>query len=87
VPPKSICGRLKSKDSALCSLRYTGSSVEDVPKKKPSKPIDFANLNKMRVKELKKILSNWGEGCRGCSEKRDYIDRINAVKDAHKSEL
>lgn len=34
----------------------------------------------MRVKELKKILSNWGEECKGCVEKQEYVKRIEELK-------
>lgn len=45
--------------------------------------VNEVDLKTLRVKELKKILSGWGELCRGCAEKRDFIDRINAVKHLH----
>ena len=32
-----------------------------------------------RVKELKKILDDWGEMCKGCAEKSDYIRKINEL--------
>jgi len=35
-----------------------------------------ANFKKMKVKELKKILELWGEGCKGCSEKSDFISKV-----------
>ena len=49
------------------------------------KEIDFntVDLKKLRVKELKKILNNWGEDCRGCVEKVEFIDKINTVKIKH----
>lgn len=49
------------------------------------KQIDLNNvdLKKLKVKELKKILSQWGEECRGCAEKSDYISRINDLKPLH----
>ena len=52
------------------------------------KPIDLegVDLNKMRVKDLKKILNTWNEPCMGCAEKRDFIDKINELKPLH-SEL
>lgn len=41
------------------------------------KEIDLSsvNLKKLKVKDLKKILSNWGEdnACKGCAEKSDFI--------------
>ncbi len=47
--------------------------------------IDFKNvdLKKMRVKQLKKILNGWGENCRGCVEKTDYIIKIESVMSRH----
>ena len=49
------------------------------------KEIDWKNVNlkKMRVKELKKILSDWDETCDGCLEKTDYIKRIESLKNKH----
>ena len=49
------------------------------------KQIDWneIDLKKLRVKELKKILMDWGEHCRGCVEKRDFIEKIDQIKGAH----
>ena len=49
------------------------------------KQIDWKNVNlkKMRVKELKKILSDWGEKCSGCIEKSDFIKEIEEKKHKH----
>ena len=41
------------------------------------------DLKKLKVKELKKILSQWGEDCRGCAEKSDFVNRINDLKPLH----
>ena len=42
---------------------------------------DFTKLNKMRVGELKKILSNWGEdnACKGCAEKSDFVKKVKEL--------
>ena len=45
--------------------------------------METVDLKKLRVKELKKILSQWGEDCRGCVEKTEFIDKINTVKFQH----
>lgn len=68
-PPSAICEALKKKDAQICDLAY-------------EKPLDWKNINlkKMRVKELKKILSDWEEGCKGCVEKSDFIKKIESVK-------
>jgi hypothetical protein len=54
------------------------------------KAIDWATVdfNKMRVKELKKILDEWNEQCKGCTEKSEYVKRIEELKPKYvKSEL
>ncbi|XP_064399852.1 mesencephalic astrocyte-derived neurotrophic factor-like [Halichondria panicea] len=72
MPPEKICEKLKGKDGEICDLKY-------------DKEIDFKNvdLKKMRVKQLKKILINWGEDCRGCAEKTDFINKIETVMHQH----
>ena len=37
------------------------------------------NLKKQKVKDLKKILNDWDDNCRGCTEKDDYIRRIEEL--------
>lgn len=46
------------------------------------KVIDFktVDLRKLRVRELKNILSSWDEECDGCLEKTDFISRIEELK-------
>ncbi|KAK2548858.1 Mesencephalic astrocyte-derived neurotrophic factor [Acropora cervicornis] len=74
-PPEKICERLKTRDSQICELQY-------------DKQIDLKNvdLKKLRVKQLKKILSDWDEECVGCLEKSDFIRRVEQLKTEH-SEL
>ncbi|KAI1724895.1 degradation arginine-rich protein for mis-folding domain-containing protein [Ditylenchus destructor] len=73
-PPSKVCLDLKAKDSQICDLKY-------------DKPIDWDSLEleKMKVKQLKELLSKLGDKCKGCTEKSDYIQRINELKP--KSEL
>lgn len=44
------------------------------------------DLKKLKVRDLKKILSNWDEQCEGCLEKSDYIKRIEELKPKHVKE-
>ncbi len=52
------------------------------------KQIDLTNvdLKTLKVKELKKILRDWGEECRGCAEKMDFVNKIQLLMPTH-SEL
>jgi len=77
MPPEKVCEKLRSKDQQICELKY-------------DQAIDWktVDLNKLRVKDLKKILEEWGEQCKGCTEKTDFVARINELKPKHvKSEL
>jgi hypothetical protein len=46
------------------------------------KTIDLktVDLKKLKVRDLKKILSDWDEDCEGCLEKTDFIKRIEELK-------
>ncbi|KAF4533108.1 hypothetical protein B566_EDAN003828 [Ephemera danica] len=69
MPPDKICEKLKKKDAQICDLRY-------------DKTIDLktVDLKKLKVRDLKKILSDWDEDCEGCLEKTDFIKRIEELK-------
>lgn len=43
------------------------------------------DLKKLRVRELKKVLEDWGEACRGCAEKDDFVRRITELLPLHAS--
>ncbi|XP_007574996.1 mesencephalic astrocyte-derived neurotrophic factor [Poecilia latipinna] len=68
VPVDKICEKLKKKDSQICELRY-------------DKQLDLTtvDLKKLKVKDLKKILDEWGESCKGCAEKSDFIRKITEL--------
>ncbi|XP_040611426.1 cerebral dopamine neurotrophic factor isoform X1 [Mesocricetus auratus] len=68
MPTVKICERLKKMDSQICELKY-------------EKKLDLASVDlwKMRVAELKQILQSWGEECRACAEKNDYVNLIKEL--------
>ncbi|KAK7823876.1 hypothetical protein U0070_020547 [Myodes glareolus] len=68
VPVGKICERLKKMDSQICELKY-------------EKRLDLASVDlwKMRVAELKQILHSWGEECKACAEKNDYVNLIKEL--------
>jgi len=72
VPPEKVCEKLKRKDSQICELQY-------------EQKIDLKNTNlkKLRVKQLKKILSDYDEECKGCVEKSDFIKKIEEIMQQH----
>lgn len=68
MPPDKVCMKLKAKDSQICELKY-------------DKTIDLTNVNlkKLKVKDLRKILSDWDEQCKGCAEKSDFVKRVEEL--------
>ncbi|KAL2103021.1 hypothetical protein ACEWY4_002189 [Coilia grayii] len=73
VPPTKICERLQKRDGQICELRYD----------KPVLDWSREALSKMRVLELKRLLSSWGEECRACLEKGEFIDLVQQVAPKH----
>lgn len=74
MPADKICEKLKKKDAQICDLRF-------------EKTIDLktVDLKKLKVRDLRKILSDWDETCEGCIEKTDFIKRIEELKPQHSS--
>jgi len=69
MPADKICEKLNKKDAQICKFRY-------------EKTIDLktVDLKKLKVRDLKKILNDWDDGCDGCIEKSDFIKRIEELK-------
>jgi len=77
MPPLKVCEKLMKKDQQICDLRY-------------EKTIDLktVDLKKLKVRDLKKILSEFDEVCDGCVEKGDFIKKVEVIRDAQlKTEL
>nr|CAG4637404.1 EOG090X0F26 [Ceriodaphnia reticulata]SVE73235.1 EOG090X0F26 [Ceriodaphnia reticulata] len=69
TPVDKVCEKLKKKDNQICDLRYE-KSID----------VKTVDLKKLKVRDLKKILSDWDETCEDCIEKGDFIKRIEVLK-------
>merc|ERR1711871_216230 len=67
APAELACKRLSQKDDAICSL------------KEPRKLDENIDLDKMRVKQLRELMQEFGVDCPNCLEKADMIKRIKAT--------
>ncbi|XP_021378348.1 mesencephalic astrocyte-derived neurotrophic factor homolog [Mizuhopecten yessoensis] len=69
-PAEKICEVLDKKDSQICEVKI-------------KKKINLAevDLKKLRVKQLKEILSDWNrsDACKGCAEKSDFISIVEEL--------
>uniref|UniRef100_A0A8C5N0L7 Cerebral dopamine neurotrophic factor n=1 Tax=Leptobrachium leishanense TaxID=445787 RepID=A0A8C5N0L7_9ANUR len=68
VPADKICERLRKVDPQICELKYD--------KELDLKSMDLA---KMKVADLRKILNSWGETCRACIEKTDFVELVKTL--------
>jgi len=87
VPAEKICEKLKAADSEICVLKYkkdgaTGSSGSsestssaEKSKRSSDDDDDYVQLDfdKMKIKQMKDLLSSWGEKCDGCAERSDFM--------------
>lgn len=69
VPIDRICKRLKKKSAEICSIR---------PPVKVERGV--TDYNKMRVKQLKKILSDRGVMCKNCLEKSEFVKKCKETE-------
>jgi hypothetical protein len=70
LPADKICReKLLKKDPQICDLKY-------------DKQIDVhsVDLKSLKVKDLKKILSDWGVDTRLFTEKSEFIQKIEELK-------
>ena len=69
LPADKICERLQKKDAQICDLRY-------------ERTIDLATVEpkKLRVKDLKKILSDHDEKCENCIEKAEFVAKVEELQ-------
>ncbi|XP_068505641.1 cerebral dopamine neurotrophic factor [Syngnathus scovelli] len=79
VPVEKICQRLSSRDTQICQLKHE-PELRDLRSE---------DLKKMRVLELRNILASWGEECRGCLEKHEFVSLIleKALLHTHNGDL
>ena len=70
MPASKICReKLYKKDPQVCDLKY--------PKQIDLNEVD---IKKLKVKDLKKILNDWGHDCNGCTEKSEFVKKIEELK-------
>lgn len=68
MPADKVCMKLYRKDEQICDLKYDKSL-----------DLSTVNLKKLKVKDLKSILSDWDQQCKGCTEKQDFIKLIEEL--------
>lgn len=65
-----VCQRISQQNPEICSVKFPIATDKLEPQ----------DLSKMRVKQLKVILSERGVECKGCVEKEEYIRRVQETE-------
>jgi hypothetical protein len=67
MPALKACEKMAKSNPEICEVRFPV---------KVDKTSNVEDFKKMKVKALKKILTERGEKCSGCTEKADYVKRV-----------
>eukprot|EP00565_Helicotheca_tamesis_P000485 CAMPEP_0185723208 /NCGR_PEP_ID=MMETSP1171-20130828/126_1 /TAXON_ID=374046 /ORGANISM="Helicotheca tamensis, Strain CCMP826" /LENGTH=165 /DNA_ID=CAMNT_0028390877 /DNA_START=125 /DNA_END=622 /DNA_ORIENTATION=+ len=70
MPPDRVCKRINQSNPEICGVKFP-IKTEKLEKK---------DISKLRVKQLKAILSERGVECKGCLEKEDYVKRVQETE-------
>lgn len=68
MPADKVCMKLYRMDEQICDLKYDKTM-----------DLSIIDLKKLKVKDLKAILSDWDQQCRGCTEKHDFVNLIEEL--------
>jgi len=66
MPADRVCKRLNKTNTEICGVKFPI----------PTAKLEKKDLQKLRVKQLKKILSERGVSCKGCVEKEEFITKV-----------
>ena len=66
MPSLKVCQRINKSNPEICTVKFP-VKTEKMEKK---------DLSKLRVKQLKQILSERGVECKGCIEKEEFIKKV-----------
>eukprot|EP00557_Chaetoceros_sp_GSL56_P008034 CAMPEP_0176492942 /NCGR_PEP_ID=MMETSP0200_2-20121128/9288_1 /TAXON_ID=947934 /ORGANISM="Chaetoceros sp., Strain GSL56" /LENGTH=164 /DNA_ID=CAMNT_0017890579 /DNA_START=65 /DNA_END=559 /DNA_ORIENTATION=+ len=77
MPSLKVCQRINTSNPEICTVKFP-VQTETMEKK---------DLSKLRVKQLKSILADRGVECKGCIEKEEFIQKIQATEHLANVEL
>lgn len=77
MPTLKLCQRISKTNPEICTVKFP-VQTQNLEKK---------DLSKLRVKQLKQILSERGVDCKGCIEKEEFIKMVQETEHMSGSEL
>eukprot|EP00514_Thraustochytrium_sp_LLF1b_P003034 CAMPEP_0184523684 /NCGR_PEP_ID=MMETSP0198_2-20121128/9035_1 /TAXON_ID=1112570 /ORGANISM="Thraustochytrium sp., Strain LLF1b" /LENGTH=174 /DNA_ID=CAMNT_0026914771 /DNA_START=154 /DNA_END=678 /DNA_ORIENTATION=- len=72
MPPDRVCKKLKKESAEICAVREAVKIEKGV-----------TDYNKLKIKDLKKILMDRGVPCTNCLEKADFVNKCKETEDLH----
>merc|ERR1719464_572632 len=70
MPADRVCKRVNQSNPEVCHVKFPVKTEK----------MEAKDLNKLRVKQLKQILSQRGVECKGCLEKEEFIQKVLATE-------
>lgn len=70
MPSLKVCQRISKSNPEICTVKMP-VKTEKMEKK---------DISKLRVKQLKQILSERGVECKGCVEKEEFVQRVKETE-------
>lgn len=70
MPSLKVCQRITKSNPEICHVKF--------PLK--TETLETKDLSKLRVKQLKQILSERGVECKGCVEKDEFIKKVQETE-------
>lgn len=86
LPFDRICEKLAQKDGDICHVKYRKCSnlcqLYLPPLTQTAKATDWNEVDpsSLKVKDLKALLKEVGEDCKGCVEKADFAKKVDEIK-------
>jgi hypothetical protein len=66
MPTLKLCQRISKTNPEICTVKFPVKTEK----------MEKQDISKLRVKQLKAILSERGVECKGCVEKEEFIQRV-----------
>lgn len=70
MPSLKVCQRINKSNPEICTVKFPVQTEKMEPK----------DLSKLRVKQLKQILSERGVECTGCVEKQEFVQKVQETE-------
>ena len=86
MPASKVCTRIEKTNPEVCGVRYPVKVAGADSEKKLTPEELTASYQKMKVKELRRVLNDRGVECKGCTEKKEFVKKVIDTMHLERSE-